>query len=88
MSRSDEEIRDAVFAALRRIAPDADPSSLQPTESIRETLEIDSYDFLQFLIALNKQLNVDVPEADYGKLQTLAGLTTYLRARCDEGRSP
>jgi acyl carrier protein len=86
MNPSDDEIRDAVFAALRRIAPDADPASLRPTESIREAFEIDSYDFLQFLIALNKSLGVDVPEADYGKLQTLAGLTAYLRARCDEAK--
>lgn len=81
MSATEAEIRDVVLAALRRIAPDADPATLSPTENIREALEIDSYDFLQFLIALNKQLGVDVPEADYGKLQSLNDLTTYLCAR-------
>jgi acyl carrier protein len=81
MSPADSEIREAVFDALRRIAPDADPARLEPTDKIRETLEIDSYDFLQFLIALNKRLGVEVPESDYGKLQTLDDLTTYLRQR-------
>jgi len=79
MSRTDIEINEVVLAALRRVAPDADPAALKPTDKIRETLEIDSYDFLQFLIALNKQLGVDVPEADYGKLQTLNDVTAYLR---------
>jgi acyl carrier protein len=84
MSRTESEITDAVFTALRRVAPDVDPTTLQPTENIRETLEIDSYDFLQFLIALDKQLGVEVPEADYGKLQTLADVTAYLRRRAGE----
>jgi acyl carrier protein len=81
MSPAESEIREAVFDALRRIAPEADPASLKPTDKIREVLEIDSYDFLQFLIALNKRLGVEVPEADYGKLQTLDDLTKYLRMR-------
>lgn len=81
MSRSESEIKAAVFSALRRIAPDAEPANLQPTEKLRDALEIDSYDFLQFLIALNKQLGIDVPESDYGKLQTLAELFSYLQAR-------
>jgi len=78
MSRTEAEIRAAVLAALGRVAPDADPGLLKPTDKIREVLEIDSYDFLQFLIALNKQLGVEVPEADYGKLQTLGDVLVYL----------
>jgi acyl carrier protein len=81
MNPTESEIREAVFDALRRIAPEADPALLEPTDKIREKLEIDSYDFLQFLIALNKRLGVEVPEADYGKLQTLDDLAAYLRQR-------
>lgn len=81
MNPTAESIRDTVLAALRRIAPDVDPATLQPTQNVREALDIDSYDFLQFLIALNKQLGVDVPEADYGKLQTLEQVTEYFRRR-------
>jgi acyl carrier protein len=81
MSPTESEIRETVFDALRRIAPEADPTQLSPTSKIRESLEIDSYDFLQFLIAINKRLGVEVPEADYGKLQTLDDLTNYLRQR-------
>ena len=78
---TDDQIRDAVFSALRRVAPDADPSTLEPHQKIREVLEIDSYDFLQVLIDLNKRLGIDVPEADYGKLETIAGIISYFRAR-------
>jgi acyl carrier protein len=81
MSQSESEIKAAIYAALRRIAPDAELAMLQPTEKLREALDIDSYDFLQFLITLNKQLGIDVPEADYGKLQTLAEVLSYLQTR-------
>lgn len=78
---TDDQIREAVFAALRHVAPDAEPATLEPEQKIREALEIDSYDFLQVLIDLNKRLGVDVPEADYGKLETIAGVVSYFRAR-------
>jgi len=81
MSRSEAELQEIVFASLRRVAPDMEPSSLAATDKIRDALEIDSYDFLQFLVSLNKQLGIDFPEADYGKLQTIHQLTTYLHER-------
>lgn len=87
MSRTETEIHNVVASALQRIAPDADFANIPPTANIREALEIDSYDFLQFLIALNKQLGVDVPEADYGKLQTLNDLTAYLRAHSGDAKT-
>ena len=48
---------------------------------MRETLDIDSYDFLQFLIALDKKLGVEVPEKDYAKFTTLDGMVRYLAER-------
>lgn len=75
------EIQQAVFDALRKIAPEADPQKLQPNENLRETLDIDSFDFLNFLIGLHGKLGVEIPEADYGRLTTLSDLVNYLSAR-------
>lgn len=72
------EIKNVIFAGLRQIAPESDPASLRPDEKIRETLDIDSFDFLNFLIALHEKLGVDIPEADYGKLTTLDEMIRYL----------
>jgi acyl carrier protein len=44
-------------------------------------LEIDSFDFLNFLIALNGEVGVEIPENDYGQVNTLEQLTKYLQAR-------
>jgi acyl carrier protein len=37
-------------------------------------------DFLNFVVALHKQLGVDIPEKDYAKLATLEGCVGYLAA--------
>ena len=38
-------------------------------------------DFLNFITALHARLGVNVPEADYAKVATIAGAQTYLLPR-------
>jgi acyl carrier protein len=72
------DIRAAVLRALGDIAPEADLETLKPDVSFRDQLDIDSMDFLNFVIALHKQLNVEIPEKDYPKLTTVRGCMEYL----------
>ena len=74
-----EEIRGAVVEALVSVAPEA--QQLEPAVPIREQIEIDSFDFLEFVIALDKKLSVEIPESDYRKLVTLDACVDYLAAR-------
>jgi acyl carrier protein len=76
-----EQIRATVLEVLGQIAPEADPGSIDPKINLRDQLDIDSMDFLNFLIALDKQLQVDIPERDYGQLTTLDACVDYLMAR-------
>lgn len=78
---TEAELKGIVFKGLRQIAPEADPAALLPDENIRGALDIDSYDFLQFLIGISEETGVDIPEADYEQVFTLAGLIRYLSAR-------
>jgi acyl carrier protein len=75
---TEAELKETLLAGLRQIAPESDPAALLPGQNLRETLDIDSFDFLSFLIALNEKLGVEIPEADYGKLATLEGMMAYL----------
>jgi acyl carrier protein len=75
-----DDIRAAVLGAIRKVAPEADPAGIDPAVPLREQLDIDSMDFLNFVIALHKSLSVDVPERDYPKLATLDGCVGYLTA--------
>jgi acyl carrier protein len=78
---TDAQIRETIFKLLGRIAPEADFSALAPDENLRRALDIDSFDALNFFIALHEELGVEIPEADYGQLHTLEELTRYLSAR-------
>lgn len=78
---TEEELRAAIIAVLRTIAPEADYARLRPAESIRDQLDIDSMDLVNFVIGLHERLGVDVPEADYGRLATLDGCLRYLAPR-------
>ncbi len=75
-----DEIRNTVLRMLGEIAPEADLAAVKPDVSFREQLDIDSMDFLNFIIAVHEALHVEIPEADYPKLITLNGCVEYLAA--------
>ncbi len=75
---NEDRVRSAALAVLSRIAPEADPNDIDPSISLRDQLDIDSMDFLNFVIGLHKELGVDIPEVDYPKLGTLNGCIEYL----------
>ena len=75
------QIRDIIFKILQQIAPESDPTTLAPDENIRRALDIDSFDALNFFIHLHEQLGVNIPESDYGQLNTLSEMLHYLSAR-------
>jgi acyl carrier protein len=81
-----EEIKNTVLRLLGEIAPEANLSEIKPNISFREQLDIDSMDFLNFVIALDKELRIEVPETDYPKLATLDGCIEYLATGCESGR--
>lgn len=76
-----EQIKDTIIGILRTIAPEADYDALRPEANLQETLDIDSFDFLNLLIGLDEAVGVAVPEADYGQLESLDDLVNYLAAR-------
>jgi acyl carrier protein len=75
------EVRGAVLRALSSVAPEADLATLDAKQSLREQLDIDSMDFLNFVIALHGALGVNVPERDYAKLATLDSCVAYLSGK-------
>lgn len=78
---TDGEIEQAVKQALYEVAPDIAGEPIEPDEAFREQFEIDSMDFLNFIIALNQATGVEIPEKDYPSLQSLSGAVDYLKRR-------
>ena len=73
-------IREAVVESVLEIAPEADFGRVDAARSLREQLELDSFDFLNLLIALQARVGVEVPESDYRQVDSLDGLVAYLAA--------
>jgi len=78
---TNEQIKQSIIKEILRIAPDIDEDDILPEENIQRSLEIDSFDFLKILTALNEQLSVEVPEADYSKVDTLEHMIAYFSDR-------
>lgn len=78
---SEAEIRALVIAELGNVAPETDAATIDPNADLREALDIDSLDFLNFVTAVHKKLGVNVPESDYAKLLTIKGAVIYLLAK-------
>ena len=73
-----DEIRQLAAEVLAAIAPEADLSVLGDHEDLREALDLDSMDFLNFVIALGQRTGRRIPDADTRRLTTLSGLLGYL----------
>ena len=72
------EARSLIDEVLRGIAPEADLATIGGAEDLREAFDLDSMDFLNFVVALHERTGADIPEGDYPKLRTLDGATAYL----------
>jgi acyl carrier protein len=75
------DINKVVQEELNNIAPEADIEAVEATADLREAIDIDSMDFLNFIIAIHHRLGIDIPELDYPKLVTRAGIAAYLEAK-------
>jgi acyl carrier protein len=78
---TESEIRQIVQQALSNVAPEVDVNAIDPAKDIRDQVDIDSVDFLNFVIGLHKQLGVEIPDSDVSKLVTLDGCVGYLMSK-------
>jgi len=78
---NDLDIRKVVQEELNNIAPEIDLATIDPAGDLRESFDIDSMDFLNFITAIHHRLGVNIPELDYPKLFTLDGAVAYIRAK-------
>jgi acyl carrier protein len=73
-----EQARQTIKDILREIAPDTDPDTLTDDADLRDSLELDSLDFLNFVEELAQRSGRRIDEDDYPKLATLASGAAFL----------
>ena len=72
------EIRAVVLQELKRIAPELEEGELKEDRPLRDQIDLDSMDWLNFLVALHERTGKEIPESDYKKLGTLKAIVDYL----------
>lgn len=72
-----EELQQTLLAALGDIAPEVDLAALDVARPLRQQVDLDSADWLNFLVAVHDRLGVDIPDAEAGRLRTLAQIVEY-----------
>jgi len=75
------EIKAAVLRVLNGIAPEVELDAIDPSRDLRDQVDIDSVDFLNFVIGLHKDFEIEIPDADMPKLATLNSCVEYLGSR-------
>ena len=78
---NESELKDIIIAELAKIALGSDPAALDLDDNLREGLDIDSFDALNFFIALSERLHIDISEKDMGKLNTIGEILHYLQVQ-------
>jgi acyl carrier protein len=83
-ARNEPQLREVVLRVLYGIAPEVDLGAIDPGTDLREQLDIDSMDLLNFVIALHKELGVEIPDSDVVKFTTLNGSVKYLLSKASK----
>ncbi len=76
-----DELRAALLDCLSRIAPEVDLAGLRPAQRLRDQVDLDSVDWMNFLVAVHAALGIDIPDVDAARLTTLDQLIDYCTAR-------
>jgi len=72
-----EQVRQALLNALSEVAPEVDTARLVDAKLLRQQLDLDSVDWLNFLVAVHDSLALDIPDAEVGRLDTLDKLVDW-----------
>jgi acyl carrier protein len=75
------EVRETVYAILKSIAPEIEPAALDPAAALRDQIDLDSMDYLNFIVGMHEKLKVEIPESDYRKLVSLNAIVAYLHEK-------
>lgn len=75
---TDDDVRAKVLEALVQVAPEVDPAQVRGDVPFRDQMDIDSMDFLNFLIGVKARTGVEIPEAEYPRIETLDDVVAYV----------
>jgi acyl carrier protein len=76
-----DALQKIVFEAITTIAPELEPDAIKPAKPLRDQVDLDSVDWLNFLVALHGKLGVEISETQASKLRTMDDLLGFLETQ-------
>jgi acyl carrier protein len=73
-----QNIQQIIIKAIQEVAPEIEQGDIDMDEDIREECDLDSMDFINYLIALKKSTGVSITECDYTQVNTFNKMHRYL----------
>jgi len=74
-------LQERILNVLTAVAPDIDAQQLAPDIALRDQVDFDSMDTLNFAIGLKREFGIEVPDAHLRELASIASCVKYLQAR-------
>ena len=74
---TDEAVQ-IIFDVLGRIAPEVSPEQVEYDVDLSEQLDLDSMDYLNWLIGISETTGIDIPQRDASRFLTIDGAAIYL----------
>lgn len=81
MTTDTQTLLKTTLTLLQAVAPEVDVETLKLAAPLRRQVDLDSMDWLNFLISLHHHFGVNFPEADYARLSSLNDVVNYLQAK-------
>ena len=72
-----EQLRSALLQCLGDVAPEVDTAALAPAQPLRRQVDLDSADWLNFLVAVHQATGIEIPDAEAARLDTLDKLVDW-----------
>jgi acyl carrier protein len=79
VTRAECEAR--IRAALAEVLPDDDIAAVPGDANLAETLDIDSLSLVDFLLELERETGLRIPDEDLGRLTTIDAIVDYVTER-------
>ena len=73
-----KEALGVILSVLADVAPEVDVEDIDAGVDLTEQLDLDSMDYLNWMLGINRETGIEIPERDYPKFMTLNGAVDYL----------
>jgi acyl carrier protein len=80
-----EEAKAIIFQVLGDIAPEIDPMTVNHSLDLTEQLDLDSIDYLNWMLGISESVGIDIPQRDVSRFLTIDGAAEYVVGHASPG---